>query len=88
MGKSSRQSFAARGRRNKIQSVFPEDMRLGKNTSQSASVRAKRVRRRGLHPSQKNACIFLKNFYSMAMRRPASTAGWALGRFRVSTPLL
>ena len=53
MGKSPRQSFAARRRQNKIESVFFGDMCLGKNPSQPASVRAERVRRSGLHPIEK-----------------------------------
>ena len=53
MGKSPRQSFAARRRQNKIESVFSGDMCLGKNPSQPASVRAERVRRSGLHPIEK-----------------------------------
>ena len=38
--KKASQSFSPRKAKKKVQSVFSEDMRLGKNTSQPASVRA------------------------------------------------
>ena len=44
------QSSVVRRRRKKVKSVFSGDMCVGKNASQPASVRAKRVRRRRLHP--------------------------------------
>ena len=62
--KSPRQSFPAQGRENKSKSVFPGDMRIGKNTSQPASVASGRpltrfCMQRAASPL-KNAGIFEK----------------------------
>ena len=46
---SPRQSFAARRRRNQVKICFSGDMCVGKNTAQTANVRAQRVRCSGLH---------------------------------------
>ena len=78
---SPRQSFAARRRRKKFEFVFSKDMCLGKNTTQSASVRALRVRRSGLHPSLKNACIFEKKIME-GYRCPPGCCRCRAGRIR------
>ena len=50
------QSSVVRRRRKEVQSVFPGDMCVGKNTAQAANVRAQRVRCSGLHPLRARAC--------------------------------
>ncbi|HJB99919.1 hypothetical protein [Pseudoflavonifractor sp. An187] len=62
---SPRQSFPAEGRENKLKSVFSGDMRIGKNTSQPASVALGRPLTQGCMQraalSLKNASIFEKH---------------------------
>ena len=78
-GKSLRQSFPAPRRENKLKSVFSGDMRIGKNTSQPASVALGRPLTQGCMQRaaspRKNACIFEKRVELFRHARAPFTQG-------------